>query len=165
MDITIRKVVSSERPTLDNLYQFYVYEMACFFDKPVSADGRFDIRSEDLTPYWTSPNHWPYFIYKGSDLIGFCLLRYVTSPVSRFDVEQFFILRPYQGCGAGEQAFAQLIAQHPGRWQIRVMRNNISALTFWRRCVQRFSSEPAEEEDIIEVGLPLFRLYFHSSPD
>ena len=62
---------------------------------------------------------------------GFVLVR-VGEP---HDVAEFFILRKYRRHGVGTVAARLVFARFPGDWQVRQMRANAAATTFWRQAI------------------------------
>ncbi|EFP98409.1 GNAT family N-acetyltransferase [Vibrio caribbeanicus] len=113
-----------------------------------------------LDSYWLDRNHVPYFIYVDDVLAGFALIRpYPTSP-DRLDVEQFFVLRKYKGQGVGKEAFEEILNIHPGKWQIRVLKENEPALAFWKSVVSHRVGENFEVCIDIDIDLEMHFIRF-----
>ena len=102
---------------------------------PCGDDGSYTFKSSLLDPHWCRNDHWPYLIYLGDELAGFCLVRRYPYAPERYDIDQFFILRKFKGMGVGRDAFRLAVSSRPGSWQVRVLLENIPALKFWRSVI------------------------------
>ncbi|AXC15298.1 hypothetical protein ACPOL_6054 [Acidisarcina polymorpha] len=58
----------------------------------------------------------------------------------------FFIVRGVRGKGVGYKVAKRLWRQFPGRWEVRVMANNVPAQKFWAKAISRFQGKSAEAE-------------------
>lgn len=68
-------IPKERRAVLEQMFQLYLHDMSEFMGGPLSRDGRFDVPVGLLDPYWTRPDHWPYFIMQRHEIIGFSLVR------------------------------------------------------------------------------------------
>ena len=48
---------------------------------------------------------------------------------------EFFILRKFQGKGIATLVAHNFFKEHPGKWSIAVMPENIKAVNFWRKVI------------------------------
>jgi predicted acetyltransferase len=48
---------------------------------------------------------------------------------------EFFVARRYRRSGIATAAFHQILAAHPGAWEVAVMASNIGAKAFWPRAI------------------------------
>jgi len=138
---SLRKIVSGQKQTLENLYSYYVYDFSKILPISPQADGRFTFDSKSLEHYWLKPDHHPYFIDCNNELAGFALIRHFPAHEPVWDVDQFFILNKHKGRGVGKHALAKIVALHPGRWQVRVLQENIAALGFWQAAIRALVGE------------------------
>ncbi|CAG8998453.1 MAG: hypothetical protein CENE_00399 [Candidatus Celerinatantimonas neptuna] len=134
MDISLKKIPKEQRPILENLFPYYVYDMTEFMKWPPNENGQYTFTPSTLDFYWQKSDHTPYFISAGNELAGFVLVRRYAD-TQRYDIEQFFVLRKFKRNGIGKKALEQVVKLHPGSWQIRVLLENTGALQFWKSAV------------------------------
>lgn len=129
-DIRLESAIESQS-VVENLFQYYVYEMSRFVGISANTNGIFEFNNGDLNQYWHRDDHYPYLIRSEEELVGFVLLRKYPPNSQVYDVGQFFVLRRYSGLGFGQQSLQQAARMHPGNWLVRVMLENKKALGFW----------------------------------
>ncbi|WP_010677303.1 GNAT family N-acetyltransferase [Bacillus timonensis] len=143
MDIQIQAISKREEEVLHNLMQFYIYEFTKYMDSIRINDsglfGRFN-----LDVYWTDDNHHAYFVRVDSLLAGFVLVQSQTEKEPN-SIEEFFIMRGYEGKGIGSFVAEQIFAMFPGRWQVRQSEKNERARTFWRSIISKCTKGNFEE--------------------
>jgi predicted acetyltransferase len=84
-------------------------------------------------------------------LAGFALVfgkSRLTGEDGVHDVSDFFVLRRYRQRGVGEKAAGWLFDRYPGRWEVRQKAENVRAIAFWRRVVDRYTGGRFEEETL-----------------
>jgi predicted acetyltransferase len=131
-----------QQPVLDNLLQFYAHDFMDFYDLELDVDGRF--RYLNLPLYWSEPERHPFLIRIDGRLAGFVLVKKgsdVSGNSSAWDMAEFFILRGVRRRGAGTQAAHKVWKLFPGRWEVRVLKANRSALGFWRHAISSFAGK------------------------
>ncbi|MEH7222323.1 GNAT family N-acetyltransferase [Bacillus sp. JJ1566] len=101
--------------------------------------GRFD-----LDVYWKDRNHHAYFIRVDGLLAGFVLMQSGTEEEPN-SIEEFFIMRGYEGKGIGSQVVEKIFAMFPGRWYVRQSEKNERAREFWRRIISKSTKGNFEE--------------------
>ncbi|UTV26443.1 GNAT family N-acetyltransferase [Photobacterium atrarenae] len=163
MKVSLVPIAENERPTLERLFQFYLYEMAACLALPLNAQGSYAYRPTLLDGYWTQPEHQPFFMVVENDaagveaveqeLAGFALIRRYPQDPARYDIDQFFVARKFKGQGVGKQALANLLNQFPGKWQIRVLVENEPALAFWQSAVRQVVGQHYEHSMDLDVDL------------
>ena len=72
MDISLAPASIDERPILENLLQFYIYDFSEIVGGDVEDDGRFKERS--LAPYWEQTWRHPFLFRADGNLAGFALI-------------------------------------------------------------------------------------------
>lgn len=97
MKVSLVPIAENERPTLDRLFQFYLYEMATYLALPLNDQGLYAYRPALLDGYWTQPEHEPFFIIVENEaagaetveqeLAGFALIRRYPQDPARYDVD------------------------------------------------------------------------------
>lgn len=135
MPIELKDIAVTDRPILEHLFQYYLYDMSQFSDWPISDDGTFAYPNNLLPPYWESVDHHPYFIVNKGEIAGFSLVRRSPKNDRIWDMGQFFVLRKFRGGGLGRMAFIKSLNSHQGQWQVRVLPTNQPAYQFWKTTI------------------------------
>ncbi len=136
MKIDLRPATTKDVDILLNLFQFYIYDMSKIIGKKVGESGKFSFNQDALVKYWENTDHWAYLVYMGEDIAGFCLVRKYPEEKEVYDIEQFFMLNSFKSMRVGTQVFDSLMLNHPGKWLIRVLKENTGALRFWLKVVR-----------------------------
>jgi predicted acetyltransferase len=92
----------------------------------------------DLDRCWSDPRRHPYLISADSKLAGFAIVdegSRVTGAGDVRDMGEFFVLRRYRRLGVGREAAMTSLARFAGPWEIRVLEQNVVALSFWRTVI------------------------------
>jgi predicted acetyltransferase len=136
-DVTVEVAPESAKQLLAGLMQFYAYDFSEL--EPEGSDGLdFDARGlfspyPHLDAYWREEGRRPLLIRVGGKPAGFALLNtfsHLFRPVDH-NMGEFFVARKHRRRGVATRAFAQLVAMHPGRWEVAVLWRNKGALAFW----------------------------------
>ncbi|MEH7083662.1 GNAT family N-acetyltransferase [Neobacillus drentensis] len=135
--INLVKVLKEDENILHNLMQFYIYEFTKFLPEITLEDNGL-YRPYDLTEFWISPNHHPFFIKQDDELIGFALVESGIEEEPN-SILEFFIIQKYAGRGFGKIAAKQLFTIFPGKWQITQIEKNYPAQAFWRNTISKFT--------------------------
>jgi predicted acetyltransferase len=130
-----------DKPIVRRLLELYLHDFSVFTGADVDARGLFGYDYLDV--YWTEPDRAPFLFRVERHWCGFALVR-TGDP---HDMAEFFVMRKYRRSGVGITAAREVFARFPGRWQVRQMRANVDATTFWRRAIP----VPFTEEEI-ETG-------------
>ena len=58
---------------VENLFQYYLYDMSEYMGWPPDKDGTYKIVKSltDLAEYWSKPEHYPYLIMVDNEVAGF----------------------------------------------------------------------------------------------
>lgn len=147
MPVELKNIAVMDKPKLENLFQFYLYDMSEFAGWPISDDGTFAYPADLLSPYWEQANHHPYFIVSKGEIAGFSLVRRSPENDDLWDMGQFFVLRKFRGTGIGRLAFSKSLKNHHGHWQVRVLPNNRSAYRFWKTTIKEATGGDFSEEE------------------
>lgn len=121
-----------QKPVVARLMQLYLYDATHYSGVDVNEDGVFAYRYLDL--YWEENERFPNLFRVDGKWAGFGLINsFVMLPQNEGanSMAEFFIMRKYRRGGYGRTAFNQLLAAHPGRWEIRVDGQNIAGCAFW----------------------------------
>jgi predicted acetyltransferase len=144
--VTLVRATPSDAALLGNLLELYIHDLSAIFRVELGIDGRFGYNQ--LPRYWNEPSRYAFLIKRGARVAGFAFatrgLQASASP-DDLDVAEFFVLRAHRGAGVGQLAAFALWDALPGRWVVRVLERNASALEFWRKVVGRYTREAFAE--------------------
>jgi len=144
--IRVVPATDAHKPVIGNLIQLYLYDMTESMPFPVGADGRFEY--DFFGRFW----RFPYLIYSGDEIAGFAFVIDdcpLTERQPCWFMAEFFILKAYRRRGAGKDALAAILANHPGGWHIGVPLANQPAQGFWRTALAALAPDV---EDIAFEG-------------
>lgn len=146
MHLDLSPAAPSDAPTLANLFQFYVYDLAHLVNANLAADGRFTLPSID--PYWSDDWRHPFLIRVDGHLAGFALVNQrsrITGDTSTWDVAEFFVMRRFRRQGVGAAVAVRLFDKFRGGWEVRELRDNQPAIDFWRRVIADYTKGQFQE--------------------
>lgn len=141
--IIVRAASAAERPLIEGLFQLYAYdwsEMEPLDSSAFEVDAQGHFPSDPhLVAYWRDKGRWPLLIEIGGRTAGFALLNthsHRDGGVIERNMGEFFVLRKHRRQGAALAAFHQILAMHPGQWEVAVAQRNVAARAFWERAIQ-----------------------------
>jgi predicted acetyltransferase len=90
----------------------------------------------DFKHYFENPDEKAFLIRVSDEIAGFVLLdkMHLLEPVD-WSMGEFFILAKFQGEGIASIVVKEIFKEHPGKWSIAVMPENIKAVKFWRKII------------------------------
>ncbi len=138
-EVTVRPATVADKPLVGRLLQLYLHDFSEFEGTDAGADGVFEYPYFDN--YWSEPERHPLLFTVGAAPAGFAFVR-AGSP---HDMAEFFILRRYRRRDVGRRAAASVLRLFPGEWQVRQMRSNPSATSFWRAAILYPFEESTDE--------------------
>ncbi|WP_449538177.1 GNAT family N-acetyltransferase [Ferdinandcohnia sp. Marseille-Q9671] len=143
MDIELKAVLQEEEEVLHNLMQFYIYEFTKYMSNiRFNELGMFDRFT--LDDYWEKENHHAFFIKVDGLLAGFALVHSQTEDEPNC-IEEFFVMRGYEGKGIGTAVAEQIFSMFPGRWHVTQSEKNERARAFWRYVIAKCTNGDYEE--------------------
>ena len=142
MTVEVRPVTVADETVVRNLWQLYCYDFSRFMGWPLQPDGRFS--EHPLAGCWPSASRHPFLLAADGGLVGFAIVdrlerSTVTNATALWDMAQFFVVASLRRRGTGAAAAAQLFDRFPGRWEVREIAANVSALHFWRVAISRYT--------------------------
>ena len=139
-DLNVRLVPATiaDYPTIQNMARFYVYDRTIYMGWECPESGLFECI--DFKHYLENPNEKAFLIRVDNEIAGFVLLdkMHVLEPVD-WNMGEFFVLAKFQGKGIASTVAREVLKEHPGKWSIAVMPENIKAVKFWRKIISEAS--------------------------
>ena len=154
---------AEQRSVLENLLQLYIHDFSELVPVDLEENGRYIYKNLPL--YWSETSRLPFLAMFNGMLAGFVLITRVSEPAgdaAAYDMTEFFVLRRYRRRGIGRELAERLWLRYPGRWQIRVMANNVAALEFWASCIASFTGRTIERESFESNGMAWYLFSFDS---
>ncbi|MEU7647179.1 GNAT family N-acetyltransferase [Streptomyces huasconensis] len=141
-DVCARLADSSDRPVLERLWLLFQHDMSEFSGVLPHPDGTF--RSERLEAAVTRADWAPYLLTSGAAPVGLALVRGITAPTRVLN--SFFVVRGARRAGIGLRAVQEVVAKHPGPWEVAFQERNVAAVRFWRRVAADIAGDAWTEE-------------------
>ena len=154
--LRVEPASSDERAIFDNLMQLYTYDfephIAGRAEGEIRADGRYP-DEPFLEAYWREEGRFPYLFRVGDVLAGFALVNrhFKLQPPADWAMGEFYVHRRHRRHGVGRAAAHHIFAERPGRWELSVMRANLSGQGFWRNTITAY---PTVSDVVVEDGAP-----------
>jgi predicted acetyltransferase len=161
-DFSITKVGPESDVVLRNLFEFYVHDMAAWFDLNTRPDGSY---SYDTTPIW-GKGYDVYLAKTGDSPAGFAIIGSADEwlgDVAAHDMHEFFVIRRHRRHGLGRTMAIHLWNQYPGEWLVRALEANAPAVEFWRSAIASYSRGMYAEDGHASKGRPWRFFRFASS--
>jgi len=144
---------------LERFVQLYLYDLSWVDGWDVDEDGSF--AHGLLHGCWTDPRRHPFVIRCANKPAGFAIVDEAptgTDVAYDYDMAEFFILRRWRRLGAGRNAFRQLAALFPGRWQVRPFPGYEPADRFWSAVCADVAIDGVSRQPHTRPGKPAFVL-------
>lgn len=129
-----------DEQVLFRLNEYYVYDFSELIDVDVDETGRFG--AVRLERHFTDPQCHPFLIRADGKLAGFAIHEgrsRLTGQAGVNDVAEFFVMRRYRKLGVGACAATALFDRFAGPWEVRQVRANAAATSFWRKVIGRYT--------------------------
>lgn len=149
-DLSIRLAHAADRPVLERLWLMFRHDMSAFSGRLPEADGTF--RSDRLEAALTDPDRVPYLLTSAGRPAGLAFVRGLTGPAAVMN--SFFVVRGVRRAGVGMRAAQEVVARHPGPWEIAFQDANAGAVSFWRRVATEIAGDAWAEERRPVPGRP-----------
>ncbi len=132
--------VDARHPVLDQLIQLCLYDLSGLHDHDIGKNGRFADGELDAFPHGTGQH--AYLIEHNQLPIGFMLVgrtSRVHQTFQGYSAAGIFVLRRYRRLGCARAAALQVLAEHPGVWEVATASVNVPAIAFWRNVAHTFT--------------------------
>lgn len=134
--VTLRAADRPQWPVIENLLQFYQYELSAWYPIAFGEDGRYAIASR--ADYLAQPGTQAWLILADGELAGFAVVDdELLDPRRDLNLGYFFVARRFRGRGIGAAAFGGLLARYPGAWELYYLARNGAAAAFWPKAFER----------------------------
>ena len=151
--VTLRSADRAQWPTIENLLQFYNYELSAWYPIAFGDDGRYAIESK--ADYLAQPGTQAWLILADGELAGLAVVDDELVDTRRdLNLGYFFVARRFRGRGVGSAAFGGLLARYPGAWELYYLARNAAAANFWPRAFERAGVRDVAVSDEILHGQP-----------
>ncbi|MER6943958.1 GNAT family N-acetyltransferase [Nonomuraea sp. NPDC000554] len=149
-DISVRLASAADHATLERLWLMFRHDMSEFYGLLPNPDGTF--RSERLQSALHDADWAPYLLMSGERPVGLAFVRNLAGPTRVLN--SFFVVRGARRAGVGLRAVQEVVARHPGPWEIAFQDANVAAVRFWRRVATEIAGDRWTEERRPVPGLP-----------
>ncbi|MEW2529889.1 GNAT family N-acetyltransferase [Streptomyces sp. NPDC047071] len=149
-DISARLANAADQPTLERLWLLFRHDMSEFNSVLPNPDGTF--RSDWLHAALTQADWAPYLLTSGASPVGLAFVRSLTAPTRVLN--SFFVVRGARRSGIGLRAVQEVLAKHPGPWEVAFQESNVAAVAFWRRVATVIAGDAWTEERRPVAGRP-----------
>jgi predicted acetyltransferase len=136
--LILEKVRSEQEQILHNIMQFYIYEFSSFIPA-IKLEENGAYQPFNLSTYWQHNNEHAFFIKFETELIGFALVECGINGEPH-SINEFFVMKKYNGKGYGAVAAMKLFSMFPGQWKITQIPNNYPAQAFWRKVINQYTN-------------------------
>lgn len=133
MTVQCRKAEPDDFPALEQMLEFYQYELSDIWSQELDSHGRYGY---DLSRHKQDERFHAHIAMEGNQTIGFALV--APAIVTRREgswMEQFFIHKRNRRSGAGTVLARHVFCSHPGLWEVGQMTANLGAQGFWRKVI------------------------------
>ena len=139
--VSVRLAGDCERPAIECLSQFYIYD---FSEMEPSGSSHLEFGEQgnysplpDIDSYWRVEGFRPLLIRVEERLAGFALINTRSRRSGRVEhnMAEFFVARKHRRRGVATEAVCQVLARYPGHWEIAVAERNVAAKAFWPRAI------------------------------
>ncbi len=152
-DIVVARATPEDLPRIENLMQFYNYDLSEWYPVEFASHGLYALRPK--ATYWAQPGVVPYKVHVGGHWAGFAVVDdEVIDRAAQYNMGYFFVARRYRGLGVGRQLAATLLREHPGRWEIYHLESNQAARRFWPGAIESITREAPRVSSRLIDGIP-----------
>jgi predicted acetyltransferase len=151
--IRLQTVRNEDRELFWNINQKYLYEMTLYY--PDEMDGQGNYHYGYFDAYFTDPERSARFIFDDDTLVGFVMLNPYSAIDHRPDhtIAEFTIFPSYRRKHYALDAARRILAEHPGKWEIKYNEKNFGAKKLWTMVAAPYSPTVYrlnEEETVLE---------------
>jgi len=161
--VTLRAAERAQWPVLENLLQFYFYELSAWYPIRLGDDGRLAVPQR--AGYLALPGTQAWLILADDELAGLAIVDDdLVDPRNDLNLGYFFVARRFRGRGVGAAAFGGLLARYPGAWELYYLARNRAAAAFWPRAFERAGVRDVAVSAVVVGGEDCVMNCFVASP-
>jgi predicted acetyltransferase len=149
-DTSVRLAKAADHTVLERLWLMFRHDMSQFQQQLPHPDGTF--RSERLQAAFTDADWAAYLLTSGGQPLGLALVRGLSGQTRVLN--SFFVVRGARRTGFGLRAVQEVVAKHPGPWEVAFQDDNSAAVHFWRRVATEMTGDAWTEERRPVPGRP-----------
>jgi predicted acetyltransferase len=149
-DVSVRRAGAADHPILERLWLMFRHDMSEFHGLLPNPDGTF--RSERLQAAVEHADWASYLLTRGEHPVGLALVRGLEGQTRVLN--SFFVVRGARRAGIGLQAVREVVARHPGHWEVAFQDENAAAVRFWRRVATEIAGDAWTEDRRPVPGQP-----------
>jgi len=100
-----------------------------------------------LDSYWKKEDRYPFFVKIESVIGGFVLINshtLIQKPGK--NIAEFYIKKEFRNKGIGKMVAFKIFELFKGNWELRQLREDISAQNFWRKIVSEHTQNNFQEK-------------------
>jgi len=136
MNIKLTPVDIKDKNKLGNMLRVYQKEM---FKRDM---GKYKY----LDSYWKNPRRFPFFVMIDSVIAGLVLINDHTIILDNGNsISEFYISKDFREKGIGKEAARLAFNMFPGKWEIRELKDNKRAHSFWNTIISEFTNKKYTE--------------------
>ncbi len=139
MKIEINLAPREEKNLLKRMLDLYLYDLS-EYDESNQNKTR-EVEYPYLDHYWTESERHPFIIFIDGKPGGFVLVNQFghTDGIDH-SIAEFCILKQYRRKGIGRSVAFDIFSRLPGQWEVRTLRENKKAETFWTKVISDYSN-------------------------
>ncbi|MBO2454511.1 GNAT family N-acetyltransferase [Actinomadura barringtoniae] len=141
-ELSVRVPTQADRPAMERLWLMFQHDMSQFRHDLPFTDGSF--RTERLEAAFTDPDRVAYLVTSDDRPVAFAIVRGLNE--HRRVMNSFFVVRGLRRSGVGLHAVREVVARHPGAWEIAFQGENTGAVQFWRHTAEAIAPGRWTEE-------------------
>ncbi|MFC0602202.1 GNAT family N-acetyltransferase [Streptomyces palmae] len=141
-EVSLRPAAAADRALVERLWLMFHHDLSEFRGGLPDADGTF--HGDQPGRVLTDADWAAYLLVLGTSPAGLVLVRGLTGPTRVLNA--FFVVRGARRGGVGLDAVRQVVARHPGPWEIPFQDANVAAVHFWRRVAREIAGDAWAEE-------------------
>lgn len=152
-DIQLMPIQLEQKEILRNLYSLYLHDLSQYTKElQITEDGTYYF--EGFEWIFRNPRLQSYLIYQADQLLGFTTLVETKSKEEiDFIINDLFIVHNARGKGVAQCVIDQILFSKAGRYRVYQLKENLRAISFWRKYFQT-REIPYKEVELAEDGDP-----------
>lgn len=138
MNVELQRTTLEDRVVLENLLSLYGHDFSEIVGDTPGEDGRFAYPR--LGQFLRAADRNLFLIRADGAVAGLVFVSagsVLVKDPDVWDMTEFFVVRGLRRQGVGQAAAQEAFRSFPGRWEVRVMARNESALKFWRDTIRQ----------------------------